>query len=262
MKCTSVCLSNDFNFKQAWQYLQDHYKTAAYKNVIHIDEKEWDAFVFSYGLVVFWNADYDSQKSLLNQLYRFETAHVENDYEDSFEYSIGDVEASKIRNDEIFLAADDVLDKLAISHAISQSTSLTYFEDRIQKMIEKTRHIPLDLAKNGKISFSGKKISKLVGAMLQEKTLVNLHVDLLDTPEFFWEHPELEQLYFTTSRYLDIQNRVEVLNKKLEVISDILSVLSDEQKHHHSSTLEWIVIILILIEITFTLLEVFQIIHI
>ena len=46
---------------------------------------------------------------------------------------------------------------------------------------------------------------------------------------------------------------VEVLNKKVEIIQELLHVLGDEQKHKYSSFLEWIIIILIAFEIIINL---------
>jgi len=61
-------------------------------------------------------------------------------------------------------------------------------------------------------------------------------------------------LYNITASYLDIKPRIEVLNKKLEVIQDLLNVLADEQKHKHSSFLEIIIIVLITFEIILTII--------
>ena len=55
-----------------------------------------------------------------------------------------------------------------------------------------------------------------------------LHVDVLDTPEFFWEYPELEPLYIMTANYLDIETRVEVLNQRLDVIHELFEMLGNE----------------------------------
>jgi uncharacterized Rmd1/YagE family protein len=71
----------------------------------------------------------------------------------------------------------------------------------------------------------------------------------LDTPEFFWEHSHLEGLYEMATAYLDLDARVDVLNQRLCVIQDLLQMLGDELNHAHSSFLEWVIIILILIEV-------------
>ena len=76
-----------------------------------------------------------------------------------------------------------------------------------------------------------------------------LNFSLLDTPQFFWDYPEVEPLYSMVSRYLDVVSRINVLNRKLETIHELLDMLANEQNHKHSSTLEWIIIILIALEI-------------
>ena len=87
------------------------------------------------------------------------------------------------------------------------------------------------------------------------KSKINLHYDLLDTPEFFWDYPEFEIYYEKVTNYLDIRSRVEVLNKKVEVIQELFDMLSNEQNHKYSSYLEWIIIVLIGVEIIMGLWE-------
>jgi len=42
--------------------------------------------------------------------------------------------------------------------------------------------------------------------------------------------------------YRDVQSRIEVLNRKVAIIHELLTMLAEEQKHGHSSLLEWIII--------------------
>jgi uncharacterized Rmd1/YagE family protein len=57
------------------------------------------------------------------------------------------------------------------------------------------------------------------------------------------------------ANYLEIRQRTDVLSKKLETIHELLEMLADEQKHQHSSALEWIIIWLIAVEIVMSLLD-------
>ena len=100
-----------------------------------------------------------------------------------------------------------------------------------------------------------------MGELFIERSSVNLHFDILDVPEFFWEHSELEPLYRMISKHFDLATRLEVLNKKLDTIRDLFTVLVNELNHQHSSKLEWIIIWLIVIEVVVTLLrDVFEVI--
>ena len=113
----------------------------------------------------------------------------------------------------------------------------------------------MNLANLGRISLSRKDISRKIGELFVERNFINLQADILDIPEFFWDHPELEPFYRRTAHYLDITKRAENLNKRLGVIHDLFEMLSNELNHQHSSRLEWTIIILIVIEVIIALLK-------
>ncbi|KAJ1557583.1 hypothetical protein HK096_006437, partial [Nowakowskiella sp. JEL0078] len=78
---------------------------------------------------------------------------------------------------------------------------------------------------------------------------VNLVSNVLDTPDIFWSEPWHEKNYTVARTYLEISQRVEVLNQRVGVISDLLDMLKEHQSSYHGESLEWIVIWLITIEI-------------
>jgi uncharacterized Rmd1/YagE family protein len=115
--------------------------------------------------------------------------------------------------------------------------------------------MPAELATKGKISLSRKKLSQKIGALFAERNSVNLHSDILDTPEFFWRRPRYEPYYVMGVQYLDITTRIGILNKRLDVIHELYDILSNELKHSHSSRLELVIIFLIFIEVMITILR-------
>ena len=141
------------------------------------------------------------------------------------------------------------MSRLAVSHALAQSLKLNEYEGQAQQTIQDHAHIPQALAETGKIELSRRNIAKIRGKLYSTKSDIILHYGLLDTPEFFWEYPEYESTYNLAARYLEIHQRVELLSKKLATIHELFDMLADEQKHQHSSFLEWIIIILIAVEI-------------
>ncbi len=61
--------------------------------------------------------------------------------------------------------------------------------------------------------------------------------------------------YDKSIKYLDVDARINLLNRRLEVLKDLNSILMDAVHKQHSSMLEWIVIILIVV---FLAIEVFR----
>ena len=155
----------------------------------------------------------------------------------------------RIQDDEIILQKKDVLTKLAISFAIGQSVKLTVFEEAISNTIERSKQIPKDLAGKGKITLSRKEISRKMGELYIERNYINLHSEILDTPELFWEHADLEPFYRKIALYLDVNKRVDLLNRRLNLMHELFEILSNGLNHQYSSRLEWTIIILIVIEV-------------
>lgn len=57
----------------------------------------------------------------------------------------------------------------------------------ISQEMEENKRLPLTLARTGSVGLSHNSISKKIGKLFIERNNVNLHFDVLDTPEFFWE---------------------------------------------------------------------------
>ena len=189
----------------------------------------------------------------------FEHQHSDEVETDEFTYVLGD--APKVIDDEITLPTLDVLTKLAVSHAMAQSVKLGTFEVALHKTFNLTKTIPEDLANYGKISLSRREIRRKMGELFIERSSINLHVDVLDTPEFFWDYPEIEPFYTLVAKYLDLGKRVEVVNQRLDVVHELFEMLGNELNHQHSSRLEWTIIWLIIIEVILSLLrDVFRVI--
>ena len=234
--------------------LQERYKTTLQKDIAIIEVNDDELIIlFKYGSFVCWNTSFDNIKFFQDFIKKYEIERFEESIVETLDYEISNEFSIKL--DKLTLENSQKVTKIAISHAIAQNIKLEQFETEVQKSIEENSTIPKQLAKNGAMNLSKKEISKKIGELYLTKSKINLHYDLLDTPEFFWEHSEYEPHYERISKYLDIRSRVEVLNKKLEVIQELLNMLSNEQNHKYSSFLEWIIIILIAFEIIMNIAE-------
>lgn len=256
MRCTSFCTASGYDLPRLQQFLSSVGITQTYRDALHVQVKKekvtrGDIFFFDFGAIVCWGLAHDEEREILNMLKKFEKERHKHSEIDAYTFTYGP--QMKIEEDQIFLHNKNIMTKLAISYGFAQSVKLTTFEERIETTIENTKQLPIDLAKRGKIRLSRKEISCKIGEIYIERTSINLHTEILDIPEFFWEHPKLETYYKRTSHYLDINGRTEILNKRLGVLHELFEILSNELDHQHSNRLEWTIIILILIEVLFAL---------
>jgi uncharacterized Rmd1/YagE family protein len=241
---------------EIYKNIEKRYKCNNIKDAIIIDIKdEQQIILFKYGVFICWNIEFEDLKFFLDFIKDFQINDFQKPIIEELNYTFDN--EFKINLDTIYLDDSSSIFKIAISQAISQNIKLQQFEEELQTSIDNNSNIPLQLSTTGKIKLTKKEISKKIGELFLVKSKINLHYDLLDTPEFFWEYPQYENQYEKIVKYLDIKSRVEVLNKKVEIIQELLHVLGDEQKHKYSSFLEWIIIILITFEIILNLKEYF-----
>ncbi|CDO75735.1 hypothetical protein BN946_scf184921.g11 [Trametes cinnabarina] len=67
--------------------------------------------------------------------------------------------------------------------------------------------------------------------------------------EVFWTYPDLQPLYDAARSYLEIPQRIDLLNARVEVLQDMLQLLKETVTSRHAERLEQIVIALIAVEI-------------
>lgn len=244
----SMAIGRLFRDPDLQTFISQNYRCIRVHDALQLTLDEGEAFIFDYGVVVFWGVAENSKQSLLSKIQPYVVDYREAaDFE---QYTFAkDREIIKMHADKIFFANEDPLERLAVSHALAQSVKLAEFERVAQGVIHEHEYIPVALAKTGKVPLNRKQIAKSRGVLFSARGDILLNFSLLDTPEFFWDYPELEPLYTVVSKYLDVVARINVLNKKLETIHELLDMLASEQNHKHSSLLEWIIIILIALEI-------------
>jgi uncharacterized Rmd1/YagE family protein len=145
-----------------------------------------EMFVFSYGVVVFWNFTEHQEKDILADLTFAEnelgqsllTRPLEqSDFETEefhFEYS-ENLKRPRVFNDMItLLPRSDHMVKLTISHAIAQSTKLCFFEERMGETMQDAQHVPKRLALTGELNMTRTEIVKILGRLFKSRVDINL----------------------------------------------------------------------------------------
>mmetsp|Transcript_3489 Transcript_3489/g.12587 ORF Transcript_3489/g.12587 Transcript_3489/m.12587 type:complete len:528 (-) Transcript_3489:156-1739(-) len=220
-------------------------------------------FLFEWGVAVLWGFNTFEEKEVMTNLIKPISVgpEAESNVEiEDFEFRYTGTSKPNIANDCITLDVRNASNhglKQAISYALAQSTKLGTFEERIADIIEGTIELPKQLAATGKVKMGRKDMSKLIGRVFLEKCAVNLLSSVLETPDYFWDAPDsLQKMYDGVCEYLDMEERIELLNARFEVLQAMLDILRDHQNTEHSSYLEWIVIALIVIEVIIGIFEV------
>lgn len=239
------------------------------KRIIADTKNFGEVFIFSYGVVVFWNFSEMQEKDILADLTFAENemgvslancplSDMEVETEEfHFEYS-ADINRPRVFNDMItLLPRSDHMVRLTISHAIAQSTKLCFFEERMSETMLSAQHVPKTLATTGNLNMTRGEIVKILGRLFKSRVDINLCSNILDVPNFFWDsEPTLHPLYVAIREYLEIDQRIKVLNERCRVFLDLADILADSIADSKMSNITVIIIVLIVVSIVVTVSEV------
>lgn len=224
-----------------------------------------EIFIFRYGVIVFWNFTEMQEKNILGDIAFADYKNIvlrpldEQDIEREqfhFEYD-KDTERPRIFNDIVTLRSGDHIIELTLSHAIAQSSKLSRFESRITPILTSVTKLPKRLALYGTLGLKREQLLKKSGKLFKLRVDVNLSSSILDTPEFFWSfEPSLHPLYIAMREYLEIDQRVQVLNDRCKVFLEFFDICVDSVAERNMARVTWWFIIVIIIGVSFSLAEI------
>ncbi|KAL2126142.1 hypothetical protein VTI74DRAFT_1609 [Chaetomium olivicolor] len=234
-----------------------------------------DIFVFPSGTVVTWGLPSEVGHTLATKhlLPAAEQPFIEEKEVEDLEFLVDpEQDQSRVSGDVVVLGTrreveagdrlDTTLAKIAFSSGLARSTKLAVLESSLTRYLESTRHIPDRLSQGLRAPLSRELILQKAGELLNLRSQLNHYNDLTDAlPDIFWDSEEkLETYYAKIGKALDVGVRIKTLNDKMtyaqEVVNVAQGVLDISEKmssEAHSTRLEWIIIILIAIEVVFEL---------
>ncbi|RFU72539.1 hypothetical protein TARUN_9724 [Trichoderma arundinaceum] len=226
-----------------------------------------DIFVFPSGTIVTWSLPPDVvTKQILRAA---EEPHPEKlrEVEDLEFTTDNGRETSTLKGDVVVLGTrkehkdgdflDTTLAKIAFSSGLARSTKLAVLESALTSYFESTRNIPALLSQGAGVPLSRKFILQKTGELLSLRAKLNHYSELTDNlPDIFWDSRSelgLEGYYDQVGRALDVNVRIRALNQKMDYAQEIATVLREMSSEQHGTRLEWIIIVLIFVEVVFEL---------
>jgi uncharacterized Rmd1/YagE family protein len=144
------------------------------------------------------------------------------------------------------------LETLAI--VLSKSVALEKVEKDLSNLLDEVEGM-VDLLSRGILNISDAKNAKMSARILGFKFETISYIMLLDKPDITWENQDAETLYIQLSQFYELKDRYDKIQAKTETLMDITQVFGSLTHQRRGNKLEWMVIILIAIEIVLTLIE-------
>lgn len=205
-------------------------------------------YVFKYGVVCFLNYDPTSANEYLKRIAPFCKNLFEQKLSEEFEVQTNARE-NKFGYNRIEIVNAEVETLRLIMLNVSQSVALDYYSELTNQLLEETNRHTQSLERKGRLDVSGKNLKKYIGKTLNLKNLIAENLYIFDSPPEAWDDENLNKIDLGLKRTFDLQERYRDIREGLQIIKENLELFKDLLQYRHSTNLEWIIIILIFMEV-------------
>jgi len=221
-------------------------------------EGGWFVVLFRFGVVVLFGMGPAQEDEILQSLAGRVIGRFARGEEETAQVEIApDKEEQITPAGTIMLKALLPEHVLIIADAIATNLILAHDERNVSAVFDVIEPLARELAEQGRTPGSRRTILKHIGnALLVQQRMSGL-VAVAEKPDVLWERPDLERFYARLEDEYELKERADLLTRKLTVISDTGQALADIIDTERSLRLERIIIILIMLEIVFTVYQLF-----
>jgi uncharacterized Rmd1/YagE family protein len=144
---------------------------------------------------------------------------------------------------------------LLVAEALGKSVALAQDERRVAGVFDTVEPWARRLAGRGGSPGGRRAMIRLIGSALLVQQRLAERVQVREKPDILWDRPDLERLYARLATEYELAERAEALGRKLALVGESVTVMTDLIDTERSLRLEAIIVALILAEIALTLVQ-------
>lgn len=206
-------------------------------------------YVFNYGAVVFANMN-DLVMSQNIQLFsnyceRILPEKIREDYaiectpDAPLRFHFNTLSVPTLNNDVIKI----------VMFNMAASVTLDYYDRHSEQLLAEVRDVSEHLEKSGSVKMNRKNMLRFIGKTLNSKSRIVQNLYLFDSPELIWEDEYLDRIHRGLVKSFDLSSRFKEIEYTFKIVEENLSIFREVYHQRESNILEWIIIILITIEV-------------
>jgi len=206
-------------------------------------------YYFNYGVIVFAGYSEDEMKWAAKAV----SAYQKNP---NATWLRDDHEIRQEENADLAFEFDEVvIDKLDVKviritmFNLAQSVALDHYHDISEGLLTEVKGFANQLELTGKLKISRKNMMRFLGRALNTQNDIAENIYIFDAPDLVWDDEYLDKLHQGLMKHFDLRVRYNEVEYTLRIIEDNLTVFREIIHQRESSLLEYIIIVLILVEV-------------
>ncbi|MFD0963787.1 RMD1 family protein [Pseudofulvibacter geojedonensis] len=205
-------------------------------------------YAFQFGMISFFGISNQEIQTIISKLKRACKQYFDEKLKEELEVEINNANILVKFNKVIIPEINPEIIRLVMLYT-SQSVALNRYGEITEKLIAETTKYTKYLELHGKLNISGNNLKKFIGRVLNIKNGILENLYIFDSPDIIWEDELLNQLDQKLKVTFDLKDRYRRLSHRIEIIKENLELFKDIMDHNESKKLEWIIILLILVEV-------------
>jgi required for meiotic nuclear division protein 1 len=248
LKVTSFQIADSIDIKP---FRASFYSTVHYGDTdelfYQLDRHKY-LYVFKYGIVCFLGYSEEETATFFQIIEPFCKNIFAQRLSDEFDIET-DAPTINYGYNKIEIPSPDTDALRLIMLNVSQSVALDYYNQQTNSLLEETNSYTQLLERRGRINMGGVKLKRYIGRTLNLKNRISANLYIFDSPEETWENENLNKLDIGLKKTFDLQARFRTIQEGLSIVKENMELFKDLLQNRNSLTLEWVVIILILVEV-------------
>ena len=217
-------------------------------------------YLYYFGGVVFLNCSGDIIARFLDSIPQYAESlkgQIQLPYREEYRLEVDPERDPAITNDYAVMPRYNLAFLDIICFVIAKSVALERIEERIDVVFDEVEGLIANLGK-GKLELPDRDMARLASSILSFKFTSIAHIMVLDKPDSTWDNPEADRLYLTMASLFELNQRYQEIKHKSATLLDMTDVFTGLSHARRAARLEWIIIILIAIEIVIYLMQLYR----
>ena len=132
---------------------------------------------------------------------------------------------------------------------LAQSVALDHYHRISEDLLTQVKGFAHQLERTGKLKISRNNMHRFLGKALNTQNDIAENIYIFDAPDLTWENELLDKLHQGLIKHFDLKVRFSEIEYTLRIIENNLTVFREIIHQRESNLLEFIIILLILVEV-------------
>lgn len=224
----------------------------------HPVDDQQSIFIFAFGSIVFINIPPHDEPLFIQYL-----RSVKPDFDiKSFRRYLDDYELRESGGSAKFQLTDQfaTLSRIeayhpeCVSTVLAKSVALERIEEQMGQIFDKLEGM-IDRLEKGRLRIGDKELARTTAKIIRHEYNTIAYLMILDKPDITWTNSEAAEFYDEMAKFFELSDRYQILKQKTDVLNIIIGHFSSISHSLRGLLVEWIILILILVELVVMIIE-------